>query len=67
MIDSYNSQMSGIRVFNVNFSFDHSNAHAQLLSGPRSLAFCPRLLLTMNIVWVNSDGSDETVHLCRLT
>ena len=47
--------------------FDDSDAYAEPIMGPRSLAVCLRLLLSHFLKCANRKGSGKTVHLCRPT
>lgn len=48
-------------------NFEHPNMNVQAFFGPRSLTLCPRPLLSLYTVWVNSKCFGETVHLSSLT
>ena len=47
--------------------WDPLNTHAQPLSRARVLALCLKLPLVLSNVLANSEGSGETVQMCRLT
>ena len=47
-------------------SWQISTAHAQPFRGARDLVFCLKVPLDSLLVWASSEGSGETVRMCRL-